>query len=331
MSYLLDALKKANGEEPVSSPSVQTAAPASHVPSSSNGYQWLSVVLAILLALTIGYLVGTKWSWVEQQIIVQPQAVPVVSSQPAVTTVPNETMTEKPQPSLPASSPIETQPNKAVNTTSLSNNSEIMGKSEGTIAAHDSLNDSHSVNAVLDQAEQATDALVLPEEKAATKTLVVTKNEGSDDIVVQEAEPLLQENEVMLGYVPEDMQKEDEQLGAMNLDDVSPQLLAHFRMAVEDSRTGDTDQDPVFETDVVAIHELGRSLQARIPAMSFTTHIYATDPSERWVKINGKTIKEGQWMSSSLQLIDINPQYIVMAIDGRKFTLAALTDWDGIE
>ena len=58
MSYLLDALKKANGEEPASSPSVQTAAPASHVPSSSNGYQWLSVVLAILLALTIGYLVG---------------------------------------------------------------------------------------------------------------------------------------------------------------------------------------------------------------------------------------------------------------------------------
>lgn len=317
MSYLLDALKKANGEEPVSSPNMQAATPAPQAPSSSSGYQWLSVILAILLALTVGYLVGTKWSWVEQQIIVQPTVVPAKTVQTVLSdnSMTKAVSTTKQNVSIEPSAVASQAPASTVLSTK---ENPLPEQPVNTNSVNDSTTE---VAQIKDDAEQ-------PE---LSKTLVVTKADDGSGVVVEEETPLLQEDEVMLGYVPEERGSNPESTEAIALDDVSPQLLAHFRMAVEDSNFEAEDQQPAFKTDVVAIHELGKSLQERIPAMSFTTHIYATDPSERWIKINGHTMKEGQWLSSSLQLIDINPQFVVMAIDGRKFTLAALTDWDGVQ
>lgn len=323
MSYLLDALKKANGEEPTNIPSVQSASPVPINQEGNSSYQWLSAVLAVLLALTVGYLFGTKWSWVEQQIIVQPAAVlPDVKAR-------NEPTVS----SLNSNNNATIADTRQANSPSVSNGLSEEKPPEQLIAnvqksAADVAKNVLNTNQVPpSRMPQESDKLLANNE--SSKTLVVTKND--DEIVVEEEKPLLQEDEVVLGYVPEELREKADPNALVELEDVSPELLAQFKMAVEESDAESSEPHPVFKTDLVAIHELGQTQQAKIPAMSFTTHIYATETAERWVKINGNTVKEGQWLSSSLQLVDIYPQYIVMAINGRRFTLTALTDWEGVQ
>lgn len=327
MSYLLDALKKANGEEPTNIPSVQSASPVPVKQEGNSSYQWLSAVLAVLLALTVGYLFGTKWSWVEQQIIVQPAAVipdVKVRNEPTVSSVNSEnnaTLADTPHVHSSAESNgiSKEQPTEQL----IAN-----VQKSATGAAKAELNTSQVAPSEMPpQVPQEGDALLTNSE--TTKTLVVTKNDN--EVVVEEEKPLLQEDEMVLGYVPEELREKADPNAQVELEDVSPELLAQFKMAVEESDAESSEPNPVFDTDIVAIHELNQTQQAKIPAMSFTTHIYATEAAERWVKINGNTVKEGQWLSSSLQLVDIYPQYIVMAINGRRFTLAALTDWEGVQ
>lgn len=77
------------------------------------------------------------------------------------------------------------------------------------------------------------------------------------------------------------------------------------------------------------IGSLERQLQQQIPPLRFDAHVYATTVSQRWVKVNGKTLQEGQWVTADIRIKEITPQFVLLQLGNQLFSMAALTEWPG--
>lgn len=75
------------------------------------------------------------------------------------------------------------------------------------------------------------------------------------------------------------------------------------------------------------ISTLDDVLQRQIAPIRFQAHVYSTDPVQRWVKVNGKDLQEGQWISADIQLKEITPQYVLMQTGRQLFSMEALSEW----
>jgi len=67
--------------------------------------------------------------------------------------------------------------------------------------------------------------------------------------------------------------------------------------------------------------------QNLVPTLEFTTHIYASEKNERWVRVNNQVVKEGELITSQMRLVSIEPQQVIIEMQKRRFTLAALSSW----
>lgn len=166
-------------------------------------------------------------------------------------------------------------------------------------------------------AEKALPEVVAPE--------LVNPEPGSKEpepIVAQVAEPIVTEPEVE----PEAQSN------------ISPELLKRFQDAVEslDARqadnndndlSGNSDYQNEILRDITPVHELSARTLTRLPSMAFSTHMYASDPQDRWVRVNGRRVTEGQEIDRGLVLIGIEPQHVILDFEGKEFRMDALTDW----
>ena len=112
--------------------------------------------------------------------------------------------------------------------------------------------------------------------------------------------------------------------------EVSADLAARFNAAMtatdayqRQRESGDADRGP----HPVHLTELPEWYQQLVPPLSFSSHIYSTDDDNRWVKVNGQVVREGELIDSNLRLVAIHPQEVVIEMQNRRFTLPALTDW----
>ena len=115
---------------------------------------------------------------------------------------------------------------------------------------------------------------------------------------------------------------------------VSPELMARFNAAVEALDSKAQDNTPAeAQTRVTVKDELPRvdqlpvRLLTRLPTMNFSAHMYASRPADRWVRVNGRQIGEGDWIADRVQIVNIEAQRVVLAFEDELFTMAALTDW----
>ncbi len=120
---------------------------------------------------------------------------------------------------------------------------------------------------------------------------------------------------------------------------ISPELLKRFQDAVEslesDSRndtsandvSNDSSYDQALIRDVKPVHELPAWALTRLPSMSFSTHMYASAPKDRWVRVNGRRVTEGQEIDAGLVVIGIEPQHVILNFEGQEFRMDALSDW----
>ena len=120
---------------------------------------------------------------------------------------------------------------------------------------------------------------------------------------------------------------------------VSPQLLAKFNQALADIEAERTQLEKPFTgqatrqiastpaTDIPRVDQLPARLLTRLPSMVFSAHMYASEPSERWVRVNGQQLGEGDWIDDQVQIVNIEGQHVVMQFQGELFRMAALTDW----
>ncbi|TAA47227.1 general secretion pathway protein GspB [Corallincola spongiicola] len=105
-------------------------------------------------------------------------------------------------------------------------------------------------------------------------------------------------------------------------------LMARFQAAIAATQDmNDTGLDPMMAQPVPMLTEKSQALQDAVPSLSFSQHIYSSDASKRWVKVNGQTVHEGETVSEDLVLERIDPQSVVMSLHGYMFSLPALTDW----
>ena len=79
--------------------------------------------------------------------------------------------------------------------------------------------------------------------------------------------------------------------------------------------------------DVPRIDQLSPAVLTQMPGMSFSAHMYASNPIDRWVRVNGKRLGEGDYISDDLQLLRIEPDRVILSFKGDDFRMNALSDW----
>lgn len=67
--------------------------------------------------------------------------------------------------------------------------------------------------------------------------------------------------------------------------------------------------------------------QDLVPALEFSSHIYASNADDRWVRVNDQVVKEGELINANMRLVRVEPQEVVIEMQERHFTLPALSSW----
>ena len=61
--------------------------------------------------------------------------------------------------------------------------------------------------------------------------------------------------------------------------------------------------------------------------LSFSTHVYASDPTKRAVTLNGRRLIEGDSISKGVVLKEITETGVILDVNGRDVPLEVLGDW----
>ena len=165
-----------------------------------------------------------------------------------------------------------------------------------------------------------------------------TQEEQSDQIVVGLTEV---EEPLVLGTAPEDnglvmnaqgeMVKSDALVGG---DEVSEELLQKFQQAMaeleqQEAETG-VDAEPTVvapEPDVPRVDQMPQWILSSLPKLAFSAHMYASEPADRWVKVNNVELGEGDWIDGQLRIASIEPQHVILNFEGHEFSMLALSEW----
>tara|TARA_B100000700_G_scaffold282289_1_gene333703 strand:- start:245 stop:1297 length:1053 start_codon:yes stop_codon:yes gene_type:complete len=113
------------------------------------------------------------------------------------------------------------------------------------------------------------------------------------------------------------------------LKDVPDTLKDAFAKAVEDvdnKHSVDITRSTKNTSYAEPIELLPDALQSLIPTIKYQAHIYASETSKRWIKLNGRELYEGDNIGV-LSVIEITPEQSLLSYDGYEFTLKALQDW----
>jgi general secretion pathway protein B len=112
---------------------------------------------------------------------------------------------------------------------------------------------------------------------------------------------------------------------------ISADVLARFKKAiteVEDSPAAPPPVESVSNSkEVPRIDQLPPWVMTRLPSMAFSAHMYASVDSERWVRVNGTRMVEGDKIDGLIEIVRIEPQHVILNFSGQTFSMAALTDW----
>ena len=140
--------------------------------------------------------------------------------------------------------------------------------------------------------------------------------------VTQVAEPETQEQGIELTRTN---QTED-------VETISPELLSKVTKVIEELDNESSVNEiretaPPTNSDIQRIDQLPVRYMTTLPTMEFTAHMYASREPDRWVRVNGKRMQEGDVIDSKVRIIAIEPQRVVLNYQGEVFSMAALTDW----
>ena len=114
----------------------------------------------------------------------------------------------------------------------------------------------------------------------------------------------------------------------LSADEVPQELKDKFQYALAAAK-GESRPAKITEHAAPArdISTLDDSLQRQIAPLRFEAHVYASEPTQRWVKVNGKDLQEGQWITADIQLKEITPNYVLMQNGRQLFSMEALSEW----
>lgn len=133
------------------------------------------------------------------------------------------------------------------------------------------------------------------------------------DRLIVEEKPIVEArpSEIMIEATKIDVQSNEE-----------PELITPARQPIPvESTPAPEDYDPV------SIAELPPAVQLRLPDITVTTHIYASDSELRMVKIDDVARHEGDIMDTDFRLLEITETGIVLEFEGYAYTLDVIEGW----
>ncbi|TDP33259.1 general secretion pathway protein B [Idiomarina aquatica] len=114
----------------------------------------------------------------------------------------------------------------------------------------------------------------------------------------------------------------------LDLNQVSPELLAKFEQAIADSDYENTNSDAQSSSLVPPLNELEQTFKRQVPQFSYDGHMYVSDAQQRWVELNKQRFYVGEQFGG-VRIERIEPQQLVLSVDGKAFSVEALQDWSG--
>ena len=102
----------------------------------------------------------------------------------------------------------------------------------------------------------------------------------------------------------------------------APPLPPEIARAIEPGSTGVPDI-----TYLPKLEELPPALRSRVPAMTFSSHMYSSMEQFRSVVINGQRMRQGSTLQPGLDLATITENGVVLTIDGTSFQVDILGNW----
>ena len=112
---------------------------------------------------------------------------------------------------------------------------------------------------------------------------------------------------------------------------ISAALLNKINKAIadldNDTNPSSGNQQATNYDDLPRIDQLSIAIQTQLPSMTFSAHMYSSDRDGRWVRVNGRRLVEGDFIAEGLQLVNIEPQKVILSFKDEIFTMNALSDW----
>ncbi|AEP29118.1 general secretion pathway protein GspB [Brumicola nitratireducens] len=112
---------------------------------------------------------------------------------------------------------------------------------------------------------------------------------------------------------------------------ISAALLNKINKAIadldNDTNLDSGNQQATNYDDLPRIDQLSIAIQTQLPSMAFSAHMYSSDRDGRWVRVNGRRLVEGDFIAEGLQLVNIEPQKVILSFKDEIFTMNALSDW----
>lgn len=111
---------------------------------------------------------------------------------------------------------------------------------------------------------------------------------------------------------------------------ISPELLKRFEEAIsqlDDEPEAEYQYPAAATSDVPRIDQLSAWIMTQLPTMAFSAHMYASNAEERWVRVNGRRMVEGDMIEGKIRIVSIEPQRLILNYQGQDFSMAALSDW----
>ena len=135
-------------------------------------------------------------------------------------------------------------------------------------------------------------------------------------------------------------------LDNMNMEGVSSSLAQRFRQAVEagpglpgaveagPGLPGASEIQPLPDSappPATPLADLPSALSAQVPPLRYSSHVYSSTASNRIVTLNGRDFHEGDEVAPGVTLLQILADYSVFRVGSQSFSLASLTDWQGVQ
>jgi hypothetical protein len=83
----------------------------------------------------------------------------------------------------------------------------------------------------------------------------------------------------------------------------------------------------VISNNTVAVSDRLGQVIPQLPDIQITAHIFSSDPALRMVNINGVSVREGDFVSNDLIVVEITESGVVMHFEGHAYVMDIVENW----
>ncbi|MCG9753842.1 general secretion pathway protein GspB [Shewanella insulae] len=70
--------------------------------------------------------------------------------------------------------------------------------------------------------------------------------------------------------------------------------------------------------------QLPAGVQLQVPEFNILAHVYANDPKNRWLNVDGAELQQGDMIGGKLKIVEIRPRDVVLEVAGTEFKVPAI-------